>query len=246
MCLQEISSRIYWMPGEECTDRPVLGYIRGEKYALQVDAGASPAHLAQFQQELKRRHLPSPSFTVLTHWHWDHTFGLCALDCPSIACAETRAMLETVLHWRWTPEAMAQRLQTGEEIPFCDEHIRVEYRDPQEIRVALPEIVFTEELTLELGGITARLLHLPAAHGEDNVIVLLPEERFAFLGDAPCGDFYHLDGGYDPALLSQMINWMETLPFDRCCTGHGQPENKASLLEELRQEQQAIFVQPAE
>ena len=143
MCLQEISSRIYWMPGEECTDRPVLGYIRGEKYALQIDAGASPAHLAKFQQELKR-------------------------------------------------------------------------------------------------------LHLPAAHGEDNVIVLLPEERFAFLGDAPCGDFYHLDGGYDPALLSQMIGWMEALPFGRCCTGHGQPENKASLLEELRQEQQAIFVQPAE
>ena len=38
MELKQISERIYFMPAEPITDRPVLGYIKGDKYSLMIDA----------------------------------------------------------------------------------------------------------------------------------------------------------------------------------------------------------------
>lgn len=135
---------------------------------------------------------------------------------------------------------MAQRLETGEEIPFCDEHIRVEYRNPEEIRVTLPEITFQQEMALDLGGMTARLIHMPATHSPDCTAVLLPEEAFVFLGDAPCGDFYGRNGEYDPKLLEKMLSFLQTLPVNRCCTGHGEPESLSELIQELEEEARSL------
>ena len=46
--LKKISERIYYMPHEDKTDRPVLGLICGDKYSLIVDAGNSPNHAMEF------------------------------------------------------------------------------------------------------------------------------------------------------------------------------------------------------
>ncbi len=48
MKLMMISDRIYYLPSEERTDRPVLGYIKGDKYSLVVDAGNSADHVQEF------------------------------------------------------------------------------------------------------------------------------------------------------------------------------------------------------
>ena len=234
--LRQINIRVWFLPAEEETDRPVLGYVWGDRWSLQIDAGASPAHVEKFRRALAQQGLAAPSLAVLTHWHWDHTFGMNALGCPALACQKTQEALERVSRWAWTEEAMARRLETGEEIPFCDQHIRREYPDLQAIQVRPADMVFEKSLTLDLGGITAQVLELPATHSPDSVIVVLPELRFAFLGDAVCGDFYGLDGAYDPERLRRMIDALEELPFDRCITGHGSPEDKASLLRELREE----------
>ena len=51
----------------------MLGYIRGERYSLAVDAGNSRRHVEKFYAALDAAELRRPDFTVLTHWHWDHT-----------------------------------------------------------------------------------------------------------------------------------------------------------------------------
>lgn len=48
MSLIQITDRIWYLPACEENDRPVLGYIRGDQYTLQIDAGASPAHGENF------------------------------------------------------------------------------------------------------------------------------------------------------------------------------------------------------
>ena len=45
----------------------------------------------------------------------------------TLASALTNRKLRQVRAWEWTPEAMAQRERRGEDIPFCNEHIRREY-----------------------------------------------------------------------------------------------------------------------
>lgn len=79
MELKKLSNRIYYLPNEEETDRPVLGYIKGDKFSLAVDAGNSVKHVKKFYEELRKANLSLPDFTVLTHW--DHTFGIIPLVC---------------------------------------------------------------------------------------------------------------------------------------------------------------------
>ena len=80
MELQKISERVWYMPSESERDRPNLGYVKGDNWSLAIDAGHSEAHVKEFYDLLKKEGLPLPSLTVLTHWHWDHTFGMHAVN----------------------------------------------------------------------------------------------------------------------------------------------------------------------
>lgn len=52
MELRKISDRMYYLPAEEETDRPVLGYIKGDKYSLAIDAGNSSKHVEKFASSI--------------------------------------------------------------------------------------------------------------------------------------------------------------------------------------------------
>ena len=51
MDLKQLCDGIWYLPHSQATDRPALGYIRGEQDSLMVDCGNSPAHLAQFRRD---------------------------------------------------------------------------------------------------------------------------------------------------------------------------------------------------
>ena len=67
--LKKLTDRIWYFPFEEERDRPNMGYIRGDKWSLAVDAGHSAAHTQAFYKALQENGLPLPEITVLTHWH---------------------------------------------------------------------------------------------------------------------------------------------------------------------------------
>ena len=79
MKLNRLTERVWVFPYEEERDRPNLGYIRGDRWSLAADAGHSEAHVKEFYKALEEEGLPLPRITVLTHWHWDHTFGMHAV-----------------------------------------------------------------------------------------------------------------------------------------------------------------------
>lgn len=74
--LVRVTERIWYYPYEKERDRPILGYIKGDHYSVAVDAGHSETHTKEFYEALHNKGLPYPKFTILTHWHWDHTFGM--------------------------------------------------------------------------------------------------------------------------------------------------------------------------
>ena len=42
-------------------------------------------------RNVKRKNVSNPDFVVLTHWHWDHIFGLSVLqNALTISHAETK------------------------------------------------------------------------------------------------------------------------------------------------------------
>ena len=121
MKLNRMTERIWVYPFEEERDRPNLSYIHGNRWSLAVDAGHSADHTREFYGALEKAGLPMPKLTVLTHWHWDHTFGMHAVRGLTLANERTNRYLA----------AFRDRLEkegTGFFLEM-DQSIRREYQD---------------------------------------------------------------------------------------------------------------------
>lgn len=228
--LKRLTERAWYLPWEEETDRPNLCYLLGERHSLAVDAGNSPAHVRKLYRALEEQGLPLPDFTVLTHWHWDHTFGLGAVHGVGIASAKTNQKLRQVAAWQWTPQAMEERERRGEDIPFCNEHIRREYPRLGEIAVSPAAVELEGSLTLDLGGVRCQLLCQENPHAPDGLLVYVPQEGLVVLGDADCGDFYHLGGGYAPGPTQALARRLSAWDFQWALPSHSGPESKEGEL----------------
>lgn len=227
------SDRLWYLECEEATDRPVLGYLRGSRMSLMIDAGNSAAHALHFLSRLEEHAQPLPRLVALTHSHWDHCYGLHAIDAVGIACEQTRRDLARDASLRWEESELQKNVAAGIVAPFCAEHMRMEYPDLSAIRVTLPQILFEDKLVLDLGDRTAVLLHLENPHSRDGVVVWCPEERAVFLGDTLCEELVGSDWVDHPALVKSYLAALEKLDFTICFPGHSAPMSRAELFAEL-------------
>lgn len=230
MPLVKISPRIHYLAPESATDRPTLGHVQGDRCALAIDAGNSAGHVAAFLAAVRACDLKDPAFIALTHWHWDHTFGMHAVSGVTIASQRTDARLRDVSRWGWSDAEMAARLAAGTDIEFCDRCIRLEYPDRSLIRVVPADLAFQGSLTIDLGSVHCVLMEVIAPHSDDNVIIHVPEERVLFLGDADGSDDYEGGGLQDRGRLLALKDLLKRLDFETCVPGHDEPVSKPQVL----------------
>lgn len=214
--LCKISDRIYYMDFGPDTDRPNLGYIKGDKYSLMFDCGASAAHVEEYRRVLAENGLPFPDMAVLSHWHWDHALGMNFLGIPVIAGKETNEKLKEVCKWEWNLEDMKKRVESGEDILFCYDMVQREHgMDLKAIpRFRTADIVFEESLDIDLGGVICRIRHVGGPHSKDSVICYVPGEEFAFLSDSAGKDLFGIPWNYDPEKPEEAGIEMGKMPYD--------------------------------
>ena len=140
--LQQLTPRVYQLDFSQAQDRPVLGYIRGDRFSLMVDAGNSPEHVQAYLAAVEESGFCQPDFVALTHSHWDHCFGLASLPMPSIACVQTRQSLEMVSRLQWTPDALAENVRKGIVPQLCAPVAPPRHRPPAPDTPHPPEIPF--------------------------------------------------------------------------------------------------------
>lgn len=227
--MQAVSNHVFYLPHSTGTDRPALGYVHGAHAALMVDAGNSPAHVRQFLGDLHRQKLPLPDYTVLTHRHWDHCFGLSALNTLAIAGEKTAQALQRASEIVWSRETLAAYLEADEIREFSEQHILLEYPQLSDIHIRVPEVRFSGRLEIDLGGCRCQLLEIPSPHSNDSVAVYIPEDRVLFLGDAGCEACAHGTWTDQPELLEAMLHTLEALDFTVCITGHDLPHTRERL-----------------
>ena len=143
--LQQLGANTWIFPQDPGKDRPNLGYVRGEKMALAIDAGHSSSHVEDFYDALDREGLPLPDLTVITHWHWDHTYGMHAVHGRTIARPETnRHLLE-----------IAERLEKdpgyGKKFLKSDPCIIREYAGGVPLKVVPADEELQGDRTIDLG-----------------------------------------------------------------------------------------------
>jgi glyoxylase-like metal-dependent hydrolase (beta-lactamase superfamily II) len=229
--LNQISAHIYWLSPDSATDRPILGAISGTHSTLIVDAGNSAAHATMLLGQLAGVGVPKPAFLALTHWHWDHVFGAATLDVPAFAHVETRRIVAEMANLDWSDQALDQRVSAGLEIPFCRDMIKAELPDRSDLVIRPPNIAFTEQVEIDLGAVTAQIMHAGGDHGSDASIVYVPQEKVMFLGDCLSPDLYAGEPSYTSAEFFQLVGRLLSFEVDYYLEGHNpEPLSRADLL----------------
>lgn len=218
--LAAITPRVWWLNPVSATDRPTLGVLVSERGSLVVDAGNSPAHARALLAEMERLRLPAPRLLALTHWHWDHVFGAAALGVPALASHEAQRVVGLMASMDWSDKALDARVEAGVEIAFCRDMIKAELPDRSGLRLQPPEIGFAGELSLDLGGLDCRLIHVGGDHSPDAIVVHAPAEGVVFFGDAIYDDIYHGPRRLTARLLFPLLDRLLALDAAYYVGGH--------------------------
>ena len=230
--LDALSERILYSQPDHSSDRPILAAILGDRFTLMVDAGNSRRHTQSFLVQLCEQTGRQPDLVAITHWHWDHTFGMASLDTPTIGHIALRQNLARLKAQTWTEAALEARVATGEEIAFCAEHLRLEYPDLTRVEIALPTMTIAHTMTIDLGGLTCDLIPLPTDHSNDSLAIHVREERALFLGDAMGADYYASPMTYTPELALRLIKTIRDIDPRVCVESHAGPENADAFWQE--------------
>ena len=134
------------------------GFFIGEKEVLAIDAKMTEDAAKQMITEIKKL-TPNPISTItLTHSDGDHVNGLVGFPQGT-----------NIISHEKTRVHMDNAFQSARE------------------RASLPNITFSERLSLYLGGVLRStridLLYFGPAHTDGDAVVYFPDEKVAFIGD---------------------------------------------------------------
>ncbi|MDQ0483677.1 MBL fold metallo-hydrolase [Guptibacillus hwajinpoensis] len=231
--IKKIGERFWYQTPVSETDRPILGMVVGDKQTLMIDAGNSEAHANYFLEELKKRKVPEPKLLVLTHWHWDHIFGLSTLDVVSISSHETKQEMEKLVHLGWSDRELDERVRQGTEIEFCATAIKKEFVDHREITIARPDITFEGNMEIDLGGVTCQLHQVGGDHAKDSTVIYIKEEKILFLGDCFYPDIFSPKTNYTVNTTLTLLDKLEMFDAEWFILSHGSAISKEEFMKEV-------------
>jgi glyoxylase-like metal-dependent hydrolase (beta-lactamase superfamily II) len=157
---------------------------------------------------------------VLTHWHWDHSFGGAALDVPIAGQRETYRELVHQASLDWSDAALDARVEAGAELAFCRDMIHVELPDRRDLEIVPPHLVFDEQLTFDLGGLTAHVHHVGGDHAADSCVIHIAEDGLLFLSDCLYPRLYAPIDHYTPATLRGLVERVAAFEARVAVAGH--------------------------
>lgn len=229
----KFSDRIYYLQASHETDRPILGVIVGDRHVLMIDGGNSPKHIELFLKELENNRIKKPDFVVLTHWHWDHIFGLSELAIPVIANEKTVQQMLFMKGLKWDDSSLDDRVRKGEEISFCADMIKKEFKSNRDaIQITIPTIIFNKVLTIDLGNVTCRVELVGGDHAPDSSVIFIEEESFLFLGDCNSCDIYAEKRKYTKDKILPLLAKLEDFQAAWYLHSHSEPIDRSIFLQE--------------
>src|SRR5579872_1597466 len=159
----KVSEHVYAIPDGRINLVPNIGIIVGSRATLIVDAGMGPKNGETVLRELAKVSKNTELYFTTTHFHPEHMTGGQAFPANTIVIR---------------PEVQQEEVDRKQ-----PEFIRNFSRRTPEMKALLqdvtpraPVIVFDREIKLDLGGVTARLFWLGAAHTRGDTFVFVEED----------------------------------------------------------------------
>ncbi|AFS69503.1 MBL fold metallo-hydrolase [Exiguobacterium antarcticum] len=239
---KQLTHRIWYQTPVSETDRPIVAVITGDDRSLVIDAGNSSQHAALFLDEMKKQGLKQPDLVALTHWHWDHIFGMKQMAVPTIATKRTVEEMQKMMDYEWSDEALEERIQQAIEIPFCADAIKLEFGANRDIEIVLPTIQFEGQLEVDLGGVQCLLRQVENDHSPESALIYIPQERVLFLGDAMYADIFSAKWNYTTDQTTRLLDVIAEYDADYYVWSHGEAMPKDEFEQEVTVLRRAIEV----
>lgn len=183
--------------------------IATQKGLVLLDAGACPSIASKLKRAIEKRLGRSDwAYLINTHVH-DHTGGnVLFKDLPIIGHENTVADTRPVVEFLASPEKLAPTLNAiQEKIREAQKKLDGGAGDGDALRAELaywrdiendaskgfelvvPNVRFTDELTLDMGDVTIHALYVGGGHSASDVVVHVPEKKLLVAGSS-CGPFF--------------------------------------------------------
>jgi cyclase len=185
------------------------GFVVGERGVLVVDAHINGEMARKIQAAVRQVTDKPILYLVNTNYHGDHTFGNYAFPADTRIVAQRRTA-ERMREFERARELMSEAVS----------------KDPTvlaDVKLRLPDLVFDDALTLDLGGRAVELHHFGFGSTPGDTVVYVPEAKAAWTGNLVLG------GGMPPFLLEghpeeflvTLARFARTLDVRTIVPGHG-------------------------
>lgn len=214
MDIKEIKGRIFVNVDYELANVACINTGEG---LILVDTPTLPRDISHWKKFLKNLGPGNVKYILITHHHFDHIMGCNQLGGKVIMHEKARSeMLQKDGTMR---EVMARTLPgwSREEVNFV-------LSEP----IVMPEITFSNSMSLFLGDVTLRLFHL-GGHTEGSLCVYVEEDKVLFTGDNVSAGQHPFRGHGNSAQWIKALRWMQDLEIGVIIPGHGEVCQKDEL-----------------
>jgi glyoxylase-like metal-dependent hydrolase (beta-lactamase superfamily II) len=208
---REVRSGVYVAVAEP--ESVNVGLIVGSQRTLLVDTGSSPDQGRTLRQSLTTASDKQLTAVVVTHWHYDHAFGLAAFaDVPRIAHESVHLRLGSL-------EATAEAERLG--------------LDPGAL--GKPDVEIAVATAIDLGNRRVEIAHIGRGHTDGDLVVVVPDADVLFVGDlieSAGPPSFGSDSVPDewPATVDGVIGLMTAATL--AIPGHGEPVDREFVFQQ--------------
>jgi cyclase len=196
---ERIADNVYSFQSEVYA-QVTAGAVIGPNWAVVIDTLALPDEALAIRDYIEQELSVPVRYVINTHSHADHAWGNCFFPGATI-----------ISHTLCRDYLDRNRSKL--------EDVRRENLSFRNVRLVLPQMTFSEGyLNLRVGKKTLTLMALPG-HSDDNVAVLVEEDRVLFAGDAAMALPYIVDGDVDD--LAASLKKISKMGLENVIQGHG-------------------------
>jgi cyclase len=233
--------------------------IVGDDAVLVFDSGAIPKTAETIVSELRKVTDKPVRYLVNSHWHWDHWGGneafAKAFPGVQILTYEKNLQMMKEVEPRWNDKGLKEDLPafvadgekqlaaaktnpaiSPERVKAFGDRVsanREFLRQKQSLRKILPNVTFSESMTVRLGSREVQIMHAQAITPGDTYLYL-PHEKALVTGDIVLNPYPFAAGGTYPAEWSKALDRFATLDPAIVIPGHGDAADKNLVLRNLK------------
>ncbi|HVV24093.1 MAG TPA: MBL fold metallo-hydrolase [Pseudonocardiaceae bacterium] len=150
-----------------------IGLVLGDGGCLVVDARGDLVQGAELAAAV-RRVTPLPWTVVITHAHWDHSFGTASL-LPSAVWAHENCRADLARN--------GHRQRANVAAMYREQGRTADAEHVERVEPVLPDRLVTDRAELSVGGRRVVLAYFGPAHSDNDLVAHVPDAGVVYAGD---------------------------------------------------------------